>query len=238
MQGEYIVRLHDEYRLENVPLQPAEQPPYPWQKDGDTKTITKEYIRCKGSSLNPPNIVLKDGKEVNRFYDCSGANKHSLPLQADKEFIYPILLELLNHVRKKSGKTVIVTSGHRCPAHQAFLDPSPKSQSSKHLIGAEVDFYVQGLEDQPQKVLQIIMEYYKGQPKEFETFERFTKNSDVQTAPWLNKEIFIKLYKSNEGRNFDNRHPYPYISLQVRFDCEKNEKVSFSAELAQKLLRK
>ena len=31
------------------------------------------------------------------------------------------------------------------------------------------------------------------------------------TIPWFNKEIFIKLYRKSEGRDGDNRHPYPYL---------------------------
>jgi len=236
--GEYIVRHHDEYSLHLGPIKARPAPSYPWQKEGNTLGITKEYFRCKGYSLNPPNVVMKDGKEFDRYYDCSGSDKHSLPLRDSKEFIYPILIELLNHIQTTSKKSVIVTSGHRCPAHQAFMDPSPKASCSKHLIGAEVDFYVQGLEDQPQKVVQMIVDFYKGQPKEFATFQRFEKTTDVSTAPWFNKEIFVKIYKSSEGRNYDNHHTYSYITIQVRFDRERNEKVVFSAELSKKLLRK
>jgi hypothetical protein len=56
--------------------------------------------------------------------------------------------------------------------------------------------------------------------------------SDVSTPPWYNKEILIKLYLKNEGRDFDNRHPYPYVSIQVRFDRELNEKVVCSWQKA------
>lgn len=237
--GEYIVRYHDEYFFQETPPKLKEQQPYPWQKGSTAaKAITKEYFRCKGSPQNPPNIIMKDGKEYTRYYDCSGSDRHSLPLRDDKEFIYPILLELLSYVQTQTGKTVVVTSGHRCPSHQAYLDPSPKASNSKHQIGAEVDFYVQGLEDAPQKVVQLISDYYKNDVKEYKTFQHFDKATDVSTPPLLNKEIFIKIYKRHEGRNFDNRHPYPYISIQVRFDRQKDEKVLFSPDHAKKLLRK
>ncbi len=239
LSGEYIVRISDEFGQEMAMQEPKSLPPYPWQpKDGEASQISKEYFRCKGCPLNPPNIVTKEGKEYNRFYDCSGKDKHSLPLREGKEYIYPILIDLLNHVQKSTGKKVIITSGHSCIAHQAFMDPSPKGSSSKHLIGAEVDFYVQGLEEQPLKVIQQLLEYYKEDNKEYKTFQRFEKSSDVACAPWFNKEIFIKLYKRGEGRDFDNRHPYPYISIQVRFDREKDEKVTVTPERAHSLLRK
>ncbi len=238
-RGEYIVRLDNEHALIVPPHEKVEPLPYPWQpQEGKMCTITKEYFRCKGSLLNPPNIITKDGKEVMRFYDCSGADKHSLPLQDGKEFIYPILIDLLNHVQTLSHKNVHITSGHRCIAHQAFMDPSPKGSGSKHLIGAEVDFYVKGLEEQPLTVIQMLIDYYKEETKEYKTFSRYEKASDVATPPWMNKEIFIKLFKRSEGRNHDNRHPFPYISIQVRFDRQKNERVVFSPEQAQGLLRK
>jgi len=238
-RGEYIVRLENEHGLIPVAQEPIAPTPYPWQpQGGESRPITKEYFRCKGSPINPPNIIMKDGKEYTRYYDCQGLEKHSLPLRDGKEFVYPVLITLLNHVQKATEKNVVVTSGHRCIAHQAFIDPTPKGSSSKHLIGAEVDFFVQGLEEQPMRVIQLLMDYYKEDEKEYKTFQRFEKTSDVSTPPWLNKEIFIKLYKRTEGRNFDNRHPYPYITIQVRFDREKNERVSFSPDQAHSLLRK
>ena len=51
-------------------------------------------------------------------------------------------------------------------------------------------------------------------------------------------KIFIKLFKANEGRNIDNHHPYPYMSIQVRFDYERNVAVNFNWEQAQQFLRK
>lgn len=224
---------------------PISQKPYPWRNDSSSqiKIITKEYFRCKGSSLHAPRIILQDGKETGRFYDCGGAERHSLPVMEGKECIYPILLELLNEIQKQTGLPVIITSGHRCPAHNAYLDPRPKAQGSKHMIGAEVDFYVQDMQENPDKILEIIFDFYKTKDrfqdkKEYQVFNRFDKETDVSTAPWYNKEIFIKLYAKTEGRNFDNRHPYPYLSIQVRFDTEKNERVAFTPEKAQQFLRK
>ena len=62
---------------------------YPWEDSQPSNNIriTKEYFRCNGNSANP----LKLGKEP--LYDCGGKQKHSLPLQNNKEFIYPILIE-------------------------------------------------------------------------------------------------------------------------------------------------
>jgi hypothetical protein len=133
-------------------------------------------------------------------------------------------LDLLNYVQEQTGKRVIVTSGHRCPAHNTYADLSKDNRTSKHQIGAEVDFYVQGMEDTPLAVVELLMGFYQG--KEFGAFQRYEK-SDVSTKPWMNQEIFIKLQLSHEGRDIDNRHPHPYITLQVRYDREAKERVSY-----------
>ena len=44
------------------------------------------------------------------------------------------------------------------------------------MLGAEVDFYVQGMEEQPEQVIALILAYYREQPKykglkEFEEFK-------------------------------------------------------------------
>lgn len=230
--------------LEILPKQ-AECPLYPWQdgQNSSLRTITKDYFRCQGSSQNPPRIVMEGTKEIQRYYDCSGGERHSLPLYDGKEHIYPILIELLNEIQRKTNKAVIITSGHRCPAHQAYIDATPKAMGSKHQIGAQVTFYVQGLETNPERALQIILDYYKSHEsyagkKEYTAFTRYEKQSDVSTVPWYNKELFIKIYKANEGRDFDNRHPYPYICLQVRHDRQKNEAVLVTYAKANQLLRK
>ena len=115
--------------------------------------------------------------------------------------------------------------------HNSYADNTPYNQNSKHMIGAEVDFYVQGMETKPEEIIKILMGYYKEMSlykgeKQYLEFERLEVGKlNVSTPPWYNKEILIKLYKKNEGRDFDNRHPYSYISVQVRFDRERNEKV-------------
>lgn len=240
LKGEYIYRRHDDALTPLETPKLAKTEAYPWDHGNSTQypKITKEYFRCKGSSLNNPHLVQKESKEAERYFDCGGAQRHSLPLQEGKEFVYPILIDILNHIQSKIEKKVVITSGHRCPEHNAYVDSSTKNQYSKHTIGAEVSFYVQGLENQPDKIVEIVMEYFKTTPKykdkkEFIEFKRYDKDdTDVSTPPWLNKEIFVKLYKKNEGRNYDNRHPYPYLSIQVRCDYETQEKVIYTWEKA------
>jgi hypothetical protein len=245
LKGEYIYRIHDECLFVPPPAEKCQPPAYPWDEGtvGTHPRITKDFFRCKGTYLNPERVVQQNN-ELARYSDCNGSDKHSLPTRENKEFIYPILIDLLNYLQAKTGKKIVITSGHRCPDHNLYVDPTPKNQYSKHMIGAEVSFYAQGLEEKPEYLIQLIQAYYKEHSlyaglKEFQEFKRYEKpDVDVTTQPWLNKEIFIKLYKKNEGRNLDNRHPYPYISIQVRYDMETKEKVIYTWHKAhQNLLR-
>lgn len=238
LKGEYIYRHHDDHFFQVEPPKLVEQEPYVWDKGtvAGYPKLTKDFFRCKGSILNPVRLVQKE-KELLRFYDCGGSQKHSLPLREGKEFIYPILIDLLNYLQNKTGKRIVITCGHCCPDHNLYLDQAPANQTSKHLIGAEVDFYIQGMENQPEKVVNLILNYYKDTAKyeglkDFEEFQRFEKESNVGTKPWYNKEIFVKLFKKGEGRDFDNRHPYPYLSVQVRYDWDLKEKVVYSWDQA------
>ncbi len=234
--GEFIYRRSHEIVYNIPPIERRERENYPWEDSyiGSFPRITKEWFRCKGSNAHPPRIEKKEGGSSEYHYDCGGAARHSLPLLGKEEFVYPILLELLNEVQAKTNKQVIITCGHRCPQHNLYADGSTKAQVSKHMIGAEVDFYVKGLEYQPEIVIKYLVDYYKhcaysSGKKEFETFLRYDKGDlDVTTQPWYNKEVFIKLYRRNEGRDVDNHHPYPYISIQVRYDRNKDERVAYS----------
>lgn len=236
-RGEFISRLHEE----EFKIPAAEKkvvPSYPWEKKlvGGFPIITKEYFRCKGE-CNHSAKLIEQGAGHTSICDCGGIEEHSLPTLNQKEFIYPILIDLLNYIQAQANKPVIITSGHRCPMHNRYNDPSPASQYSKHMIGAEVNFYVKGLERQPERIIDWLQAYFKQNQTyaglhEYLEFKRWDKKSDVSTPPWYNKEVFIKLYKPNEGRNFDNQHAYPYIAIQVRYDRNRNERVEYSWERA------
>lgn len=215
-----ITRHKDQVVLSHTPPISCERERYPWEEAyiGEHPRITKEYFRCKGSALNPMKLV--DGEH---YHDCRGGYVHGLPLIGEEENVYPIMLTLLNHIQEKSGKRVIITCGHRCPAHNGYADPSKFNATSKHQIGAEVDFYVQGLEHDPQAVVDLLLSYYGA-----DDFKRYHGDkTDVSTPPWYNKEVFIKLFLEHEGRDFDNRHPYSYVCIQVRRDCEREEAVIY-----------
>ena len=184
------------------------------------------------------NPLIDDLNHPNPLSDCRGMQSHSLTMINGKEGIYPILLDLLNYIQKKTQKRVIITCGHRCPQHNTYSDPSKANSVSKHQIGAEVDFFVHSMEDHADKIIDMLFTFYKEHPGyrgkgEYEKFLRY-ENSDlnVSTPPWYNKEIFIKYYKPQEGRDLDNRHPYPYIGVQVRYDRDRKERVFYSWDRA------
>lgn len=207
---------------------------YPWQESAHQNHpyITKEFFRCKGQASNPSFL---QGEE--RLFDCIGSQRHSLPLNMGKEFVYPILIDLLNFLQNKLDAKVVITCGHRCPQHNRYSDISDFNKTSKHMIGAEVDFYVEGYEKRPEKVVEALISYYSQEKfngnKGLQEFKRYTKpNLNVSTHPWYNQEVFIKLYKKTEGRDKDNNHSFPYLSIQVRNDLVLNESVTYTWQKA------
>ncbi len=239
-KGEYIYRSQGDYFYPIAAPQHTPRAPYPWESESNLPRITKEFFRCKGNPVNPPIVDASDPAKPAPCPDCEGGSRHGLPILHGKENVYPLLVDLLNYLQKKTGKRVIITCGHRCPLHNTYADPSKDNRTSKHQIGAEVDFYVQGMEDRPQEIVGLIMQYYQENPaykndKEYLEFKRYDKpDAHVEIQPWLNKEIFIKLCQKNEGRDADNRHPHPYICLQVRYDRDRKERVLYDWEKANK----
>lgn len=223
---EPIYRNHDEFFYD---LQTPEHTPrslYPWEAESYLPRITREYFRCRGNPANPP----KQGTD-SLLSDCEGGSRHGLPVLQGREGVYPILIELLNYIQQKTGKRVIVTCGHRCPAHNVYADGSKEARVSKHQIGAEVDFYVQGMEESPLEVVSLIMQYYRDtSPNRTDSaYCDFKRCAPSQTAlqPWMNQEVLIQVFQKEEGRDFDNRHPYAYICVQVRFDRDTKERVIY-----------
>ena len=94
--GEYIYRLHNEVLYTAEAPKKIDPPTYPWDSVGKHPKITKEYFRCKGSCLN----TVRTGKVKNetvQYFDCGGTERHSLPMRNNKEFVYPILINLLKY---------------------------------------------------------------------------------------------------------------------------------------------
>ncbi|MCB1109927.1 MAG: DUF882 domain-containing protein [Chlamydiia bacterium] len=212
-----VQRQSDEILFPQANHRPKKRAPYPWEQKrvGGHPRITKEFFRCQGNLLNPP-IQIHRQTDLIYHLDCAGVEGHSLPLKNGQEFIYPILIDLLNHVQENTRKKVVITCGHRCPIHNLYADPSKAATTSKHLIGAEVDFYVEGLELNPQAVIQTLLSYYD------------TPLKELSPTSWQNREVIITLFHETEGRDFDNTHPYPYISIQVCYDRDTHRPVQYN----------
>ena len=242
-KGEFILRHHDDFSYLIHPPKYRSRRKYPWEHNyvGNFPKITKEFFRCRGKSTNSELIHRGEYDEEVHLFDCGGGTRHSLPIREGREFIYPILVEILNYIQARTCRKVMITCGHRCPQHNVYADPARESQTSKHMVGAEVDFYVAGFENDPESVIDLIFRFYRenalyrGQGQ-FELFKRFDSgDTDVSTAPWYNREVFIKLYMRGEGRDLDNDHPYPYISIQVIRDRDnKKRRVSYTWPRAHK----
>lgn len=244
LKGEHLYRHSDEFFFVPDPPRPIVRKNFPWEDRylvGPPR-ITKEFFRCKGNGLNGVIIQKREGKETLYYRDCCGGKNHGLTLREGKEFIYPCLIELLNYVQQKTGKQVIITTGHRCPQHNTYCDYSSSNWGSKHMLGAEVDFYVEGMEEEPGRIIELIQGYYReispfAGDRRFENFTRYEKlGLNVSTPPWYNKEVFLKLYLASEGRDFDNQHRFPYVCIQVRWDRELESPVTFSPKEIQNYL--
>ena len=237
-QKETIYRSHkDRNYLIEAPIHRVREG-YPWEPSTLSKfpKITKEFFRCKGNESHTPHA--KENSPGEFVHDCGGILKHSLPVRSGKEFVYPILIDLLNYVQEKTSHRVVITCGHRCPTHNTYADSTTFNQNSKHMIGAEVDFYVEGMEQYPEKIVDLLIGYFKQTPpyagsKEYENFLRLESSlTNVSTPPWYNKEVLLKIYQKNEGRDVDNKHTNPYISLQVRYDRDTKEKIIYTWDKA------
>ncbi|MDX8431247.1 MAG: hypothetical protein SNF33_05540 [Candidatus Algichlamydia australiensis] len=202
--------------------------PYTWEERylGNFPKITKEYFRCKGNSRHPIDVGRNLRGDAICLADCGGSDQHSLPVQEGKEHIYPILMALLNHLQTTLNRRVIVTCGHRCPSHNSYADRVGKIQSSKHLIAAEVDFYLQGLEYEPELVVEQLLNYYKEDEPSYQNF------THPQPNIWQNREIKIKTHAKDEDRDLDNQHAYPYLTVELLYDRDTNRRVNYSWQKA------
>lgn len=220
MKIEPIVRLSDEKIFIMNTLIQKERKAYFFEPSKIAK-ITKDHFRCRGSAEHPPIIQEEQGTEGKTIEDCRGIDAHSLPIQSGEEFVFPILLTLLNNIQQTLGEKVVITSGHCCPKHALYLHPSKPGLKSYSMMGAAVDFYVQGFEKRPEAVIDCIINQYKGDEPLYEKFVKASK--DVIT--WSNHEILIKLIPKEQGRDLDHAHLYPYISIEVKYDREKKKNI-------------
>ena len=226
--SEKVFRLDEEHFFHSNEVVVRSREAYPWEPKSLAvdKKITKEYFRCLGSAQNGKKLHTKKNGERVELSDCGGMQKHGLPYRDEKEFIFPALIELLNYIQESVGHAIIITSGYRCPTHNLYCDTSKQNTTSKHQVGAEVDFYVEGFEDAPLEIVRWIMHYYTDHEElDFHSFRECRHNVKGLKCPgWYNKEIVVNIKQKNEERDFDNRHPYPYITIELRCDRDNDNK--------------
>jgi hypothetical protein len=225
---EFIYRNESDRFIPPFALKTIKRDDYPWEEEyvGNIPKITKEYFRCRGNMNHPEQVkISKEGKPT-YHHDCGGIESHSLPMKNSQEFVYPIFINLLNYIQRITEKKVVITCAHRCPKHNLYADSSDTYQRSKHQVGAEVDFYVEGLEFHPEKVLEIIKQFYQ----EFSShlgseWHKFSYNREKEQL--FNKEIAIRISRENQNRDFDNEHPYPYLTIELKYDTQNERAVQY-----------
>lgn len=213
---EKIYRHSTEYYYKKEPFTLVKKDPYPWENESPFPKITINSLRCRGDRSHP---ILKHLQ--GEFEDCNGMYEHGLPYVDHEEFVYPVLLTLLNKVQNVFNKQVVVVSGHRCPKHHLYITLG-SSKLSKYMIGARVDFTVIGMEDQGELIIEKIKEFYS---EDEEKFCHFKKEVDsTGTVIWSNQEIRLFITKEGEHNVIDKKK-HPVVTIDVCFDRKKNEPV-------------
>lgn len=211
--SERIYRLSHQKFYEEKPATLVKKEPYPWESGFEFPLITMDHFRCRGHGK-----VRSSGDK--EFKDCQGLADHGLPYGDNDERVFPVLIKHLNQLQKDFEKKVVITSAHRCPKHHAFLTYG-KSKISRYMIGAKVDFYLEGLQHQTDQVVDKLKSYYKGD-EGYESFYQ-VRNKDG-TISWHNKEVIITVNHEGEHKDLD-KLKHPVVSIDVRYDREKSENI-------------
>lgn len=203
------------------------------------REITAEDFRCKGDSIrNSP--VIWNG-EI--FYDGDSGTLPRRGIDLD-------LLDLLNDLQKKIGSQIFILSGYRSVKHNKYIaaelstyvsedgklgNPYEVSMTSKHIMGAAADFYVEGYENNPEKVLESLLEVIKEQgdssPPVISPVRLRPRSSGLNYSyytycSYKTDNWWIHPYAENEGRDIDCRiysGIYFHINKRILFDetgCE------------------
>jgi len=154
---------------------------------------------------------------------CFGIKSHSLPIRNGKEFIYPILIQLLNLVQEE--EKVVIVSGHRCPEYNRHIGGAA---TSKHQIGAAVTFYVEHTDSQ--LIIEKILSY---DPKQ--EMGQFVKIQGKRGVYWANREVKVELLRDQKEGIEKGEGPL-LIELEVLFDRDASRRVNYSWDEAHKNL--
>lgn len=234
--GEYIARHASDNLLDLKSPERLQISAYPW--DATTRTplppITKHYFQCRGCLQHPPKMIQRGGESIH-LYDCRGGEQHSLPLRDGQEWIAPLLLVMLNFCQERFERPVHITCGHCCLDHRTYLYPHASSEGVGHVLGAEVDFYVEGWESRPERVVQALLEFYRTRwnHDQHEKGE-FSYDEKDGSRFWKNREVVLSIHAAHLGRDEDNNHSYPYLTIRVRYDKESKDTLKYSWDRALK----
>ena len=233
-----IMRSNQDVEFPLLPPWENEERLYPWDQEQGTvfSTITKENFRCKGGTHHRLRKLVGANQQVHYIEDCQGGGEHPLPLQEGKEFIYPVLIDLLNHLQKALQARVVITSGHRCPQHQLYISPKCHQAHSKHLIGYAVDFIFDRKSLDVKKTLHAMQKFYAKNNHGLEDIQFYTLHSDfsVQSHPisFGNQEIRVTFFPADTLIDGDNTHAEPFARIEVLYDRFRKQKVFCSWEKA------
>ncbi|MCH9620946.1 MAG: hypothetical protein S4CHLAM20_03560 [Chlamydiia bacterium] len=212
---EKIYRLSHQKFYTEEPAELVKKDPYPWESGTAFSKITVDSFRCQGRRNHQKR--QRDGKE---YADCGGLAEHGLPYADKDEFVYSVMIKLLNQVQNAFQKKVVITSGHRCPKHHSYITMG-KSKISRYMIGAKVDFFIEGMEEKPHEIIEKLKSFYKNDQGYSEFRE--VRNNDG-TRSWHNKEVILTINPEGEHTKLQNRN-HPVVSIDVRYDRDKEESI-------------
>lgn len=151
--------------------------------------------RCTGKS-----VVYKD----KTYLDCATTERPSKPMNAE-------ILRILEQLRCEFGDRFVVTSAYRSDQHNlyswAYLarktgDEKAVSVKSQHVDGRALDFYVSGLDFEKHLAIEKRIHEIAG------NFDSPRRGSS--------EKAWTKVYRSQEGRDPDNLHGFPYVHMELR----------------------
>ncbi|MCH9613158.1 MAG: hypothetical protein SP1CHLAM54_01540 [Chlamydiia bacterium] len=174
---------------------------YPWEeKSAHLEPLTINDMRCKGDKDHPSRILPVSAFELTELADC---HPHSLPKSEGVEVYSKTILDLLNLIQRELKKPVRITSGHRCPIHNLYNDPTGSAVFNKHLVAGEVDFIVEGATKE--EVFALIKQNVRG-----------PVTSLPEREEWAFDDVIVRWKGTVDIYDFDNRHNTPYFTLEDR----------------------
>lgn len=223
------------YLSDREPLPPfvaVEAPTYPWSRPASLHPpITARHFRCRGDILNPPRAIAGDKGTITYIEDCGGKERHSLPIEEGRESVPWLLIYLLNALQESCDAPVTILCGHRCPLHHRYALTNGGESNSKHLIAAEVDFYIERGEAKSGELVDRLLLLYKGLPPCHQA-----KETLPIPGGWKNGEISCCV-KCAQGDS-DLIEGKEYVVLSLSYDRKKKKRVSYSWELANRRMHR